>query len=109
MVCCLNSLQKELKTLETPALAVHTNYFARVDEEACTGCEACVDRCHMDAVCMQETAVVDPGRCIGCGLCISECPADALQFVQKDPADHYVPPKNTFETYFNMARERGNI
>ncbi len=106
--CCCQVL-KNLKTLESPALAVHSNYYAGVDEAACIGCEACVDRCHMDAVSMQQTAVVDPKRCIGCGVCVSECPTGAMRFEQKDPANRYVPPANVYETYIRMARERGNL
>jgi hypothetical protein len=26
---------------------------------------------------------------------------------QKDEKDHYIPPKNVFETYMNIAQERG--
>ena len=100
---------KNLKNFENPAAAVHTNYFARVDAEECVACEACVERCHMDAIVMEETARVLENRCIGCGACITACPTDALQFHQKDEADRYDPPQNIFETYMNMAQERGLV
>ena len=106
--CCCQVLGN-LKTLDQPAKAVHTNYYARVDEEACIGCEVCVERCHMDAITMDDTARVEAQRCIGCGLCVPECPVDAMTFEQKDRSDHYEPPANAFETYFTMAKERGNI
>jgi NAD-dependent dihydropyrimidine dehydrogenase PreA subunit len=106
--CCCQVL-KNLKTLESPAQVVHTNFFARVDEEECIGCDACVERCHMDAIILEETARVDPKRCIGCGVCVTECPTDALKLEQKAAADQYEPPANIFETYMNMAQERGNI
>jgi len=107
--CCCQVL-KNLKTLDNPALAVHSNFFARVDEEECIGCEACVDRCHMEAITMKgETASVDPKRCIGCGVCVTECPTEALKFQHKAPEEQYAPPENTFETYLNMAKERGLI
>lgn len=106
--CCCQVL-KNLKLLDSPALAVHTNYYARVEQEECISCEACVERCHMEAIRMEEAAIVDAKRCIGCGVCISQCPVEALKFEQKDDASRYVPPENVFETYFNMARERGNI
>jgi len=106
--CCCQVL-KNLKTLDNPSMAVHTNYYAIVNEEDCTGCETCIDRCHVDAITMDEIAVIEPKRCIGCGLCISECPTDAIQYKQKDPDEFYEPPANIYETYFNMAQERGNI
>ncbi|WDP86885.1 MAG: 4Fe-4S binding protein [Desulfobacter sp.] len=101
-----------LKTLDQPAKAVHTNYYARVDEEACIGCGICVDRCHMDAIVISDetqTARGEPDRCIGCGLCVPQCPEEAMKFEQKKSSDLYDPPANVFETYFTMAKERGNI
>lgn len=106
--CCCQVL-KNLKTLDQPAAAVHTNFYARVNQGDCTGCEICVDRCHMDAITVDGVAQVDARRCIGCGVCISECPTEALEFVQKEDAERYDPPANVFETYVTMAKERGNI
>ena len=106
--CCCQVLGN-LRKLEQPAQAVHSNYFARVDADACVGCEACMERCHMDAIVMEEAAVVDLDRCIGCGVCVPVCPSDALALVKKEEEDQYVPPENTFTTYLNMAQERGNI
>ena len=40
---------------------------------------------------------------------MTECPVDAMTLKQKAVDDQYVPPKNTFETYLTMARERGKI
>ncbi|MCG8637417.1 MAG: 4Fe-4S binding protein [Desulfobacterales bacterium] len=107
--CCCQVLAN-LKTLDQPANAVHTNYYARVDEDDCVGCGVCVERCHMDAVVMAEdTARVEAHRCIGCGVCVPECPVEAMVFEQKAASNHYEPPANVFETYFTMAKERGNI
>ena len=104
--CCCGIL-KNLKTMDKPAQLVHTNYYAQVDEEACIACEACVERCQMDAITVDETAWVNLDRCIGCGLCVTECPTDAMLLKQKAEDSHYVPPKNVFETYMTIAQERG--
>jgi len=106
--CCCQVL-KNLKNFPEPAAAVHTNFYAQVDAEECVACEACVERCHMDAIVMEEAALVLGNRCIGCGVCITECPTGALQFYQKEENDRYEPPQNVFETYMNMAQERGLI
>ena len=105
--CCL--ILRNLRSLERPAKVVHANYYAEVVMEDCTACEACADRCQMDAIEMTDVARVDRDRCIGCGLCVPECPVDAMTLKQKAAADRYVPPKNTFETYLTMTRERGKI
>ena len=104
--CCCQVL-KNMKTLAKPALAVHSNYLAAVKEDACIGCEDCVDRCHMDAITVDGTAIVDPDRCIGCGVCISGCPSEAVTLERKERRNRYDPPENVMETYTAMARERG--
>jgi ferredoxin len=104
--CCCQVL-KNIKQQEKPAQMVHSNYVARVDEQSCTACETCVERCHMEAICVDETAHVDPDRCIGCGVCVPECPADALIYEQKAPSETYVPPRSVAETYLKIAKERG--
>ena len=53
--CCCQML-KNLKKLEKPADEVHSNYFAVVDQEACTACGSCEERCHMDAITVDQTA-----------------------------------------------------
>jgi electron transport complex protein RnfB len=105
--CCCQIL-KNLKALDHPAQAVHTNFFAQVDAGACVACQACADRCQMDAITIEDTAVVDPRRCIGCGLCVSVCSTGAMTLEPKSAKDHYVPPKTPVHTFVNMARERGN-
>jgi ferredoxin len=107
--CCCQVLGN-LKALEQPAKAVHSNYFGQVDADDCVGCEACMERCHMDAITMEESvAMVNLDRCIGCGVCVPVCPSGAVALVKKQETDQYDPPANTFETYLTMAQERGNI
>ncbi len=106
--CCCQIL-KNTKALAKPAEAVHSNYYASIDEENCVACGACVERCHMDAITMDDAAHVNPDRCIGCGVCVPECPSDAISYLQKPASDIYEPPENIFETYMKMARERGKL
>jgi Pyruvate/2-oxoacid:ferredoxin oxidoreductase delta subunit len=104
--CCCQVL-KNLNNLDAPAEMVHTNYRALVAAEDCVACEACLERCHMNAITVAEVAVVDPQRCIGCGVCVPACPSEALSLAAKAAAAAYIPPKNTVETYVKMAKERG--
>ena len=106
--CCCQVL-KNLKSLDRPALAVHTNYFAEVAPESCTACGACAAVCQMDAIAVVDVAAVDCHRCIGCGLCVPACPSEAVSLREKPAEERYIPPRNPFETYLNMARERGKI
>jgi len=85
----------------------HTNYFAVVDTELCTGCETCVERCQMDAITLdEEKANIDLDHCIGCGLCVSTCPSDALSLKQKDKSSIRIPPTNMYKLYEQAGLER---
>lgn len=52
---------------------------AKVDQEKCTGCGACVSVCPVDAITISDgKAHVDTGKCTGCAVCRDECPYDAI-------------------------------
>ena len=63
----------------------------------------------MDAITIDDTAIVNLDRCIGCGVCIPDCAADAIQLVAKESSSKYVPPKLTYQAYLRMAKERGKL
>ncbi|MFO8126990.1 MAG: 4Fe-4S binding protein [Yoonia sp.] len=44
----------------------------------CTACGACVDICPVDAIKIEDKAVVDEDTCIDCGTCVDECPVEAI-------------------------------
>jgi Pyruvate/2-oxoacid:ferredoxin oxidoreductase delta subunit len=70
--CC--GMLRSLKKQPNPAEAVQSNYYARVDEELCSGCETCVDRCQMEAIdVVDDISTISLNRCIGCGLCWPVC------------------------------------
>ena len=103
--CC--GVLRSLKLQPKPAEAVQSNYFAVVDEDLCTGCETCVERCQMEAIEIPtDVAVIDLDRCIGCGLCVTTCPTEAMSLARKSEEAIYVPPKSGMETYINIAVER---
>ena len=106
--CC--GVLRSMKMHPKPAEMVQSNYFAQVDEDECTGCETCLERCQMDAIAVpDEVAVINPVRCIGCGLCVTTCPTEAIQLIKKLEEQLYEPPKNGMETYIRIAQERGKM
>ena len=107
--CCCGVL-RGIKSQPVPADAVKSNYFAVVDEDECSGCETCLNRCQMDAISMvDDIAQMNLDRCIGCGLCITTCPTEALSLVKKDEDHQYDPPQSGGETYIRIASERGKL
>lgn len=81
----------------------HANYYVVIDPEKCQGCETCKERCHVDAVRIEDDiAVVDRVKCIGCGLCVTDCPNEAARLERK-PEDEMVNPPENFAAW---ERER---
>jgi len=106
--CCCGFLGAMRRTSK-PAELVISNYRAEIDSDKCSGCEACIDRCQMQAITMngESIAEIDYDRCIGCGLCISACPDDALSLITKSPEEHHAPNENIYEQMARLTKRRG--
>jgi Fe-S-cluster-containing hydrogenase component 2 len=88
--CCCKAMA-HINKHNNPDTIAKSNYYAVVDEDECTACETCVERCQVNAIQMEnDIAVIDSTRCIGCGLCVSTCPAECITMVHKSP-DEAVP------------------
>ena len=84
-----------------------SNYYVDVNPAVCEACGECVDRCQMEAVAVNETALVDLARCIGCALCVTTCPSGAM--VLHRTAEETVPPAGTDALYKQIYRERYGV
>ena len=91
--CGPNSCLKVLQMMPDSAKFAITNYFAQVDQDLCSGCEICVERCPVDAcsITSEEVASINLDRCIGCGLCINTCSTEALTLVSKQEEERRDP------------------
>ena len=68
-----------------PSQMITSDWITRIEDDACSGCGVCIDRCWVKALKMGgDIAVVDTNRCIGCGLCKYVCPTDAIKMVRRD-------------------------
>ncbi|MBU2546845.1 MAG: 4Fe-4S binding protein [Proteobacteria bacterium] len=103
--CCCKPLTMYRK-MDKPARYANSNYFAVVDEAACTACGICETRCQMDAITVEDFSRVDPDRCIGCGLCVVTCEFEAIRLQKKDEAHQWVPQKDYMAAIMDIYRER---
>jgi electron transfer flavoprotein alpha subunit len=49
-----------------------------IDEDACTGCEACVEECPYGALEIKGDVATVNDKCTFCGACIDACPVEAI-------------------------------
>jgi NAD-dependent dihydropyrimidine dehydrogenase PreA subunit len=82
---CHCFILRGMKNAPAPSSMVNARYLVHVNEDDCTTCEACIDRCWMKALKMEGGKVVrDELRCIGCGVCMWPCPTEALHLEPRE-------------------------
>jgi len=76
--CCCASMKGITRKGYDRHKYLNALFEAVVDEEECTICGECAERCPVGAIDLEDTAVVDRDRCLGCGLCAGVCPGEAI-------------------------------
>jgi len=62
--------------------------LAIIDEEKCTNCGLCREKCRFDAI--TEDIKVDPISCEGCGVCTIICPVNAVTLAERISGHAYI-------------------
>ena len=72
-----------------------TYYLSVIDQETCTGCGTCVDRCPTEAITLNEDekAVRNESACFGCGICARFCPEEAIALQEGLRKVFILPPR----------------
>jgi len=106
--CCCGFLGAVRRTA-TPAKLVTSNHRAVINAHSCTGCEACIDKCQVNALSMNDKGIaeIDYDRCIGCGLCAAACPEDALLLSPKPEEERHIPTENLHQQMTRIRKQRG--
>lgn len=105
--CC--GVLRTVKQYPQPGTLVSSPYLATVDQEICSACETCLERCQMEAIQVNGHAQIIDGRCIGCGLCVTTCETGALSLVRKPEEEQPYVPNNTVENLLRLSRQRGVV
>lgn len=63
---------------------IASDFIAKHDKDACTGCMTCVSRCQFGAISEDGDGVeFTQGACFGCGLCAMTCPSGAISLRER--------------------------
>lgn len=84
-----------------------SDYNLSYDKEACIQCGACVERCPMASITLDDEGycVMDP-ICVRCGQCATVCPAGARKLVPKPIYELFEYPQDQADDFLTSARGR---
>ncbi len=104
--CCCK-VMAHITKYDYPEAIAKSNYYAIVNDETCSACETCVERCQVKAVQIEnDVSVVKKDLCIGCGLCVPTCPSEAIEMVKKQPEEMSVIFTNQGELLQTIGKEK---
>ena len=105
--CCCG-IMRGVAEWGNPDAVARSDFRAVVNDDLCTACESCLDRCRFGALSVaEEICRVDHDRCLGCGQCVSVCPTEALSLERRPKAERSEVPAGEKEWMLRRAQERG--
>jgi len=105
--CCCGFL-RSVGQLNMPGFLASSGFLPELDEDLCTGCGVCEDRCPVTAIeVVDDVALVTGERCIGCGLCVTGCDTGALSLVRREGASP--TPASMREMGIESLRKKGRL
>lgn len=60
-------------------MAQHSRLVPTVDGHKCINCGICVAKCDVNAITIEDHAVINSDLCVGCAGCIAVCPEGAIR------------------------------
>ncbi len=83
------------KPIAAPARKKKPKELAVINQEACTGCEVCLEFCPVDCMYVvagpdydvhKKLVEIDLDVCIGCKLCVKYCPWETIEMINSEQA-----------------------
>lgn len=59
----------------------HSDIRPEIDKNLCVACHRCADHCPVNAITVEDYAVIDRDVCYGCGECVTVCPVKPVRAV----------------------------
>lgn len=90
--CCCQTMPILIK--EGTRVIDPSRFLAVVDQDLCTSCGACLERCYFGALHVdeKEQTMVEGEKCLGCGLCRIVCPVEAISLQAVRP-ETFIPER----------------
>ncbi|TFF94773.1 MAG: 4Fe-4S dicluster domain-containing protein [Promethearchaeota archaeon] len=79
--CCCVSMKGITQHGYNKIKYMNSLFRAIIEPEKCIQCEACLERCPVGAIEIDETSQVNQEKCLGCGLCAPCCPENAITLI----------------------------
>lgn len=103
--CCCGILQGLVK-YDQPNAFVKSDYVLSIEEESCSGCGKCIDRCQFNALTITDKKCHVDEKCVGCGVCALVCPKEAMYLEPRNRKDVSKPPRNILFWMIKRAFKR---
>lgn len=103
--CCCG-IFRSLVEFDHPNAIVNSDYVLKIDDELCTGCGKCIDRCQLNALEIIDKKCVVNDRCIGCGVCVIACSKDTLSLIPSKIDKKSKPPRSITTWMLKRAWKR---
>lgn len=84
----------------------HSGILPTVNEENCIACGECAKWCPVDAITVDEYAVIDEEICIGCGECTATCQFNAIS-IRWDESSENLQEKMAEHAYASVKSIKG--
>ncbi len=85
--CCCATMKGITKKGYDKHRYLNALFESKIDQELCIGCGNCVETCPVDAITLDDIAVVNRELCLGCGLCAGTCPEEAITLHLRDDGE----------------------
>jgi ferredoxin len=107
--CCTCScgIVRGLTEYDIPTAVARADFRMTVNEELCTGCMDCVDRCQFNALDVPDAVCeVDWAACLGCGACAVACFEEAMQLERRPKGEVPKIPGGIKDWMLKRAKNR---
>ena len=108
--CCRHAcgLLRGVTELGITHAVAPSSFWMIIDEDMCSSCELCVERCPVGAISMQEDGVaqVTHEKCLGCGVCEVVCSQGAMSLQKRDDLI-FNPYQDDRELFMLVAEKKG--